>query len=347
MSARSSYTELQNITRDLKRTTLPSLPPAPGFQGEVEFLEQLHIWKRWIRWEKDDPLVLKQDDLDAYKARVLFVYKHALMAMRFWPELWCDASEFCFANGMDNEGNEFLVQGVAANPESCLLAFQRADRLELSTAGEEGDEKALRRAAVVREPYDKVLDALYDLIAKSKTKEEREIARIELESAASSSERQTNGMKETNQEEEEEAQEASDTRDKQRLAQIDAIKSEQAAQTRLLSKTLSYVWITLMRALRRIQGKGGVGVGGARGVFSEARKRGRVTPDVYVQAALIEFHCYDPDTGRKIFERGLKLFQEDEAFALEYIQHLVANNDHTSKCGLGIRERLANRPIRC
>ena len=335
------------MMRDLKRTTLPSLPPAPGFQGEAEYVDQLSIWKRWIQWEKDDPLVLKQDDGDAYKARVVFVYKHALMAMRFWPELWCDASEFCFANGMDNEGNEFLIQGVAANPESCLLAFKRADRLELSTVGEEGEEKALRRAAAVREPYDKVLDALYDLITKSKVREEREIARIELESAASSSENQSNGLKETNQQEEEEAQEeALNTKDKQRFAQIDAIKSEQSAQARLLSKTLSHVWIALMRALRRIQGKGGVGVGGARGVFSEARKRGRVTPDVYVQAALIEFHCYDPDTGRKIFERGLKLFQEDEAFALEYIQHLVANNDHTSKCNLRIQKRLANRLIR-
>ena len=332
MSARSSYTELQNITRDLKRTTLPSLPPALGFEGEAEYIDQLNIWKRWIQWEKDDPLVLKQDDLEAYKARVLFVYKHALMAMRFWPELWCDASEFCFAEGMDNEGNDFLIQGVAANPESCLLAFKRADRLELSTAGEEGDEKTLRRAAIVREPYEKVLDALYELIAKSKAREEQEVARIELEFTISSAEQQPNGVKEIVQEEDEEPQEDhSKAKESYKVAQIEAAKSVQAVQIRLLSKTLSYVWIALMRALRRIQGKGGVGMGGARGVFSDARKRGRVTPDVYVQAALIEFHCYDPDTGRKIFERGLKLFQEDDAFALEYIQHLVANNDHTSK----------------
>ena len=290
--------------------------------------------------------MLKQDDLEAYKARVLFVYKHALMAMRFWPELWCDASEFCFGQGMDNEGNEFLVQGVAANPESCLLAFKRADRLELSTAGEEGEEKTLRRAAIVREPYEKILDALYDLIAKSKAREEQEIARIELEFAASSTEQQPNGVKVTSQEEDEEPQEdESKTRDKQRLAQIEVAKGVQAVQIRLLSRTLSYVWIALMRALRRIQGKGGVGVGGARGVFSDARKRGRVTPEVYVQAALIEFHCYDRETGRKIFERGLKLFQEDEAFALEYIQHLVANNDHTSRHPRKLDHTSTNYPL--
>ena len=56
-----------------------------------------------------------------------------------------------------------------------------------------------------------------------------------------------------------------------------------------------------------------------------------LTSEVYIAVALVEFHCYEPDTARKIFDRGLKLFQEDEAFALAYIKHLVANNDHTSK----------------
>ena len=291
-------------------------------------MEQLSIWKRWIQWEKDDPLVLKQDDVDAYRARILFVFKHALMAMRFWPELWCDASEFCFLNELEDLGNDFLVQGVAANPESCLLAFKHADRLELSTANEEGDEKTSRRAAVVKEPYDKLLDALYGLIAKSKIREEQDIARIEAQFAVTATDQQSNGVKE---EDEEEPQDDQTSKEKQKTAHIEAVKSMHAVQIRLLSRTLSYAWIALMRALRRIQGKGGVGQGGARGTFSDARKRGRITPDVYVQAALIEFHCYDPDTGRKIFERGLKLFQEDEAFALEYIKHLVANNDHTSE----------------
>lgn len=332
MSARASYTELQNITRNLKRTTLPSLPPALGFEGDAEYTEQLNIWKRWIQWEKDDPLVLKAEDADAYKARVLFVYKHALMAMRFWAELWYDASEFCFAHGMEQQGNDFLVQGLNASPESCLLAFKRADRLEQSTSGEEGDEKTTRRAAIVREPYDKVLDALYGLIAKSKVREEQDISRIEAQFSASNDLQSNGANNDVKEEEDEETQrENMKAKEVQKAAAVEGAKSMHAVQMRLLSRTLSYVWIALMRSLRRIQGKGGVNVGGARGVFSDARKRGRITSDVYVQAALIEFHCYEPETGKKIFERGLKLFQEDEAFALEFIKHLVANNDHTSE----------------
>ena len=335
MSARASYTELQNITRNLKRTTLPSLPPALGFDGDAEYTEQLNIWKRWIQWEKDDPLVLKAEDADAYKARVLFVYKHALMAMRFWAELWYDASEFCFAHGMEQQGNDFLVQGLNANPESCLLAFKRADRLEQSTSGEEGDEKTARRAAIVKEPYDKVLDALYGLIAKSKVREEQDISRIEAQFSVSYDSQPNGANNDVKEEEDEETQrENVKAKEVQKAAAVEGAKSMHAVQMRLLSRTLSYVWIALMRSLRRIQGKGGVNVGGARGVFSDARKRGRITSDVYVQAALIEFHCYEPETGKKIFERGLKLFQEDEAFALEFIKHLVANNDHTSEHAL-------------
>ena len=331
MTARSSYTELQNITRGLRRTTRPVLPPALGFDGDVEYVEQLDIWKRWIQWEKNDPLVLKVDEVASYRARIIFVYKQALMAMRFWPELWAEASDFCFANELDSEGDTFLTQGIAANPESCLLAFKRADRKELNSAKEEGDEAAIRRGAAVREPYDKVLDALYDLYTISKTREDHDIARIEASFAASDG-IQLNGDRTDDYNDDNEGEERVD-KVKDKAAQIESVRNVHLVQQKLLSKTISHVWIALTRAMRRIQGKGKVNhaLSGSRGIFAEARKRGRITSDVYVAAALMEFHCYDVETGKKIFERGLRLFPEDEEFALHYIQHLVANNDHTSR----------------
>lgn len=331
MTARSSNIELQNITRGLRRTTLPVLPPAPGFDGDIEYLEQLEIWKRWIQWEKNDPLVLKPDDIAAYRDRVVFVYKQALMAMRFWPELWCDAADFCFLNTLEAEGNDFLTNGIAANPESCLLTFKRADRLELNTANEEGDESVKRRGAAVREPFDKLLDALYDLIGKAKAREAQDLARIEAQFAIDDIE-QRNGIN-ADDRDEDLTDEDREAREKRKAEQLDGVKNVNAAQIRLLSQTVSYVWIALMRAMRRIQGKGKVNeqIGGSRQIFTDARKRGRITSDVYVASALIEFHCYDPETTKKIFERGLKLFPDDEGFALEYIRHLIANNDHTSK----------------
>lgn len=334
MTARSSYTELQNITRNLRRSTLPVLPPALGFDGDTEYLEQLNIWKQWIEWEKNDPLVLKSQEVASYRARIVFVYKQAMMAMRFWPELWAEASDFCFTNDLESEGDAFLTQGIAANPESCLLAFKHADRKELNSTKEEGEDAAIRRGAAVREPFDKVLDALYELFAKSKTREDQDVTRIEANFAAGN-EIQVNGVKAEEENDDNEGQ-VGRSKEKEKAAQIESVRNMHGVQQKLLSKTLSHVWIALTRAMRRIQGKGKVNhaLAGSRGIFADARKRGRITSDVYVASALMEFHCYEVETGKKIFERGLRLFSDDENFALQYIKHLVANNDHTSKSTL-------------
>ncbi|KAL8858414.1 MAG: hypothetical protein Q9178_005095 [Gyalolechia marmorata] len=331
VTARSSYIQLSNITRNLRRTTLPRLPPALGFDGDREYGEQLEIWQKWIKWEKDDPLVLKEgneEERKQWRTRVVFVYQQAVMDMRFWPEMWYDAAEFCFQNDMDAEGNEFLAQGVYANPESCLLAFRRADRVELTTSNGDGDEGIVRRGAAVREPYDKVLDALYELITKTKDRETQDIVKIEAQ-LVSNDEQSPDGNNNDDDDENEDGDEA-DSKEKRKAAQIEAVKAVAAMQIRVLSKTITFVWIALMRAMRRVQGKGKINdkIGGSRQIFNDARKRGRLTHDIYVASAMIEYHCYEPEATKKIFERGLKLFPEDELFALEYIKHLTMTNDH-------------------
>lgn len=325
MTARSSYTELQNLTRDLDRTTLPQMPPVLGSVGEAEFQHQLGLWRRWITWEKGDPLVLKEEDIVAYKNRVLYVYKQALMAMRFVPEMWFEAADFCFQNGMDNEGNDFLNQGIQANPESCLLAFKRADRLEIETESESDPQK---RGSRVREVYDKLLDALYALNSKAREREEQDVARIKEQFAEESDDYQpvADDEDEEGRSQEVQAKEAA------KESQIEAIRKAHGTQISMTSKLISFAWIALMRAMRRIQGKGIPGeLAGSRQVFAEARKRGRITSDVYIASALIEHHCYKDPAATRIFERGARLFPDDENFALEYLKHLFDINDVTSK----------------
>jgi cleavage stimulation factor subunit 3 len=329
MTAKQSCVQLQNITKHLNRTTLPRLPPAIGFDGDVEHQEQVEIWKKWIQWEKEDPLVLKEEDLTAYKKRVVYVFKQATITMRFEPEFWYDAAIFCSEIDMDAEGREFLEHGIAANPESCLLAFKRADRIEMSTVAEEGQDAVKRRGDAIREPYDNVLNALYELIIKTQVREEKSIARLQ-EAFAQQESNQTEGDSDG-----EEDQILSKLKAKEAAleAQTKAIQSGSNAQIELLKKTLSFAWIALMRAMRRVQGKGKPGdvIGGSRQIFSDARKTGRLTSDVYVASALIEHHCYKDPAATKIFERGMRLFPEDENFALEYLKHLIDINDATSK----------------
>jgi cleavage stimulation factor subunit 3 len=325
MTARSSYTELQNLTRDLDRTTLPQLPPAPGFYGDLAYKQQVELWRRWVNWEKGDPLVLKEEDISAYKGRVLYVYKQALMALRFFPDLWFEAAEFCFQSDMVAEGNEMLKQGIEGNPESCLLAFKRADRLEIES---ESEQDAQKRGAKVREAYDKVLDALYALHTKTREQEEKEIARVKEEFANSQDEYHPVA------DDEDEDERTRETKAKEAAmeTQINTIKTAHTAQNTTVSKLISFAWIALMRAMRRIQGKGKPGeLAGSRQVFAEARKRGRITSDVYIASALIEYHCYKDPAATRIFERGARLFPDDENFALEYLKHLFDINDVTSE----------------
>lgn len=330
MTARSCFTQLQNLTADLVRTTRPKLPPARGYEGDAEYMNQVNIWKQWIRWEKEDNLVLKDEDEEAHRSRILFTYKQALMALQFWPEIAYDGAEYCFSQGLDSEGMKFLNRGVSANPESCLLAFKMADRLELGSSNDDAsDPGAKQRMLKVREPYDKVLDALYSLINKTKSKEDSEIRRIQ----ASLAETTSDSAIEQNFPDEPSYQQSDvESRTAAELAQIEDVKRYAQAQTELLRRTISYAWIALMRASRRIQGKGlpNEKTGGFRQIFGDARKKGKLTSEFYVECALTEYHCYNDPTGIKIFERGIKLFPEDQHFALEYLKHLIATNDITN-----------------
>lgn len=330
MDARSAYVQLQNITRDLDRTTLPKLPPAPGFEGYDEYMNQVEIWNAWIQFEKKDELVLKEQDPNSYRDRIIYVYKQALMALRFWPEMWFSAAEFCFENGLDDQGYTFLSQGAEANPESCLLAFRLADWIEFTTSNDEGQDPGAKiRMSKVREPYNKVLDTLYDLVSKAKSREIKDVAQAE----ATVSE--TNGIGASDDRpyaDDDEDLKGDSTDIKANIkSRVEAIKQATNATIAELSKTISCVWIGLMRAARRIQGKGATQAIGFRAIFSDARKRGKLTSDLYVETALIEYHCYQDPAGTKIFERGMKLYPEDENFALEYLKHLIAINDITSK----------------
>lgn len=351
MTARSANTALENITRGLVRANLPRLPPALGFDGDQEYLQQVELWRRWINWEQEDPLVLKDEDLKAYKERVLYVYKQAVMALRFWPEMWVEAAEWCFANGMEKDGidlgMEFLTQGISANPESCLLAFKHADRLETILPIEEGEEGLARRGAAIREPYDRLQDALYDLIKKLKVRETREIARVE--ESASLDATITSVIEKVEEDDEDADRTDKLAKEAAKANQLKAVQQGFAIQTHLLSRTISFSWIALMRAMRRVQGKGKVGavVGGSRQILNDARQKGRITSDVYVASALIEHHVYKDPAGTKIFERGAKLFPEDEVFILEYLKHLLSIGDTTSELALIRYNSLFTDTFRC
>ena len=326
MTARTAYTQLQNMTAGLRRTSRPRLPPAAGFDGHTEYMQQVGLWKHWIEWEREDNLVLKDEDLALYRSRILFTYKQALMALQFWPEMWYDAIEFCFSNGLEADGMKLLNHGITANPESPVLAFKLADRIEASSSNDESaDPGAKERMKKIREPYDRLLDALYELIKKISAREKQDVQQVET-AATTNGEGDGDGEDDVN---------ASNAAAKKAAidSQIEAIKKGAQVQTDILSLMVSHGWLALMRATRRVIGKGPPGEKGPQGfrlIFTEARKRGKLTSDFYVESARIEWQCYRDPAGTKILERGMKLFPEDDYLPLQYVQHLFDIQDVTN-----------------
>ena len=184
MNARSANNVLDGLTKGINRTTIPKLPPAKGFDGHDEYMNQVKLWSAWIEWEKNDPIYIKESNRALYNKRVLYLYKQAVMSLRFWPQLWFEAAEWCFDNDLKDEGDSFLNQGMEANPESCLLAFRKAHQVELHGDLPEGEAGIFRKGEAVREPFNKVLEALYELTNKTKQWEEHALTRIKEAHAA-------------------------------------------------------------------------------------------------------------------------------------------------------------------
>ncbi|KAK2015483.1 mRNA 3'-end-processing protein RNA14 [Colletotrichum eremochloae] len=328
MTAKAANSQLDRLIPKLQRTTLPRLPPAPGFEGDQEFMEQVEIWKKWIQWEKDDPLVLLDEEPEAYKARILYCYRQALMALRFWPEMWVDAAEWCFANNITKDGKElgltFLTDGIEANPESVLLALKHGDRVESTYPAGDDEASKTARAKAIREPYSRVLDTLYAMSKKIKEREEREVRKIEEATA-----RDPNVKDSIENNDEEPDGDNDRPADLGREERIKAVKHGFSVQADMLKRTISFVWIALCRAARRTQGKGNT-TSGLRQVFIEARGRGQLTSDVYIAVAKMEALIYNDPAGGKIFDRGAKLFPEDASFMLEYLKFLHSKGDTTN-----------------
>lgn len=334
MTARSSYMALQNITASLRRGATPRLPPHSGCEGDEEFRQQVDTWQKWVAWEKEDPLVLKEEEPKALQQRILFVYRQAIMALRFYPAIWFDAAQWCFDNSLDEDGISFLDQGLEANPESCLLAFKKAEQVELTIPAEDGEDSIIKRGKAVRAPYDGLLDTLYKHYDKVAAQEKMDIARIEERYAA-----MTPDSREGSQEPARDDMSGMDggmtaptTKKAKMEHEIKKVKIDFAAQLYLVKKTITYAWIGLMRAMRRVQGKGKPGekIGGMRGIFKDARVRGRLLADCHAATALLEHNCYRDPAASRIFNLGMKLFPEDEDFALEHIKFLLSSGDSTN-----------------
>ncbi|KAK4960353.1 mRNA 3'-end-processing protein rna14 [Elasticomyces elasticus] len=349
MTARTAEKQLQGLLLGLDRAGLARLPPVEGCEGDDAFAALVGKWRSWVEWEKSDPLVLREEDVVAYRKRIVFVYKLAVVGLRFWPRIWAEAAGWCFEQVGDAAivaeygamGEGFLEEGLKANPESVLLTLRKADRLEegFHAGGSAEEAVVVREGGELEGVFEPCLAALYALVKKGKERSEKSVNEVKAYFAGLEPEEEKVVEGKDDDGDSNAGSEASPvllqkemSRADQMAARIKSITDAAKSQQKVLSKTISALWIAKMRAFRRVQGQGAPGKPrkGFRGVFAEARPRGQLSADVYVASALMEWHGYKDPSALKIFERGMRLFAFDEEFAVGYMQHLINTNDLTN-----------------
>lgn len=87
MNARRVAKEYEAVTRGLNRNA-PSTPP----QGLLEEVKQVDLWKKYIAWEKGNPL--RTEDHAILTKRVMFAYEQCLLCLGHHPDIWYEAALF-------------------------------------------------------------------------------------------------------------------------------------------------------------------------------------------------------------------------------------------------------------
>ncbi|VDD75299.1 unnamed protein product [Mesocestoides corti] len=87
MNARNVTKEYEIMTKGLSRN-IPSVPP----QVTPLEVKQVELWKKYIQWEKDNPL--KTEDLTTITKRVMFAYEQCLLCLGHHPDIWYEAASY-------------------------------------------------------------------------------------------------------------------------------------------------------------------------------------------------------------------------------------------------------------
>ncbi|KAG0343607.1 mRNA 3'-end-processing protein rna14 [Podila humilis] len=327
MTARMMWKELKKLTDGINRNSLPR--PVKWTERELHQLEQ---WKRWIRWEKANPLNF--EDPAALSARVAWTYKQALMSMRFYPEIWFEAANYFSDIGRVDEATNLLKSACEIMPTSFLLHFAYAEMEESRKNFKEG-----------RQAFETLIKNLTEKIDDMNTKVTKE---VQAAMAALQSEQQlldggsTGSTKKVRDIEEVDGEMRERERDelKKRGKELQQYEKLARREVEELIKGAGLAWIMFMQYVRRVEG-----TSQWRQIFGRARKSNACPYQVYIAAALMEYHCTkDRSIAGKVFELGYKSFSHETAYVEQYLEFLIQLNDDSNARALFERALISMTP---
>ncbi|KAF7724317.1 mRNA 3'-end-processing protein rna14 [Apophysomyces ossiformis] len=299
MTARTALPEMRRFTDNLNRNAVPKPP-----QWTDKELQQLDLWKQYIRWEKSNPLQLDEESL--VNERVIYAYQQAFLVLRFYPELWYDYAQYYLEQGKIEKAMDILKQATEVLPTSLLVHFSYAELCE-----------SQRQLTDARKAFESLLERLDQDVEKIKSGAQKEIDRLQQEA-----DEERAGLKLTD-DIDGELREQLRQREKQVKKEQDEVEKQCKEQVDVIAKSCSLVWINYMQFARRTEG-----IKVAREVFSKARRATNRTYHVFVASALMEYHnSKNPTIAGKIFGLGIKIFPEDPDYICEYLDFLIQMND--------------------
>lgn len=246
MNARRVAKEYEALTKGLNRSS-PSVPPT----GSVEEVKQVELWKKYIQWEKSNPL--RTEDQTLITKRVMFAYEQCLLCLGFHPDIWYEAALF-----LQNSSKSFAEKGDMNNAK--VFNDEAASVFERAISGQMKGNMLIYFAYADfeegRMKYEKVHNIFKRLLA---------------------------------------------------ITELDP--------------TLTY--IQYMKFARRAEG-----IKEARLVFKKAREDSRCRYHVFAAAALMEYYfSKDSQIAIKIFELGLRKYENIPEYVLSYIDYLSHLNE--------------------
>ncbi|KAJ8416258.1 hypothetical protein AAFF_G00382800 [Aldrovandia affinis] len=87
MNARRVAKEYETVMKGLDRNA-PSVPP----QNNPQEAQQVEMWKKYIQWEKSNPL--RTEDQTLITKRVMFAYEQCLLVLGHHPDIWYEAAQY-------------------------------------------------------------------------------------------------------------------------------------------------------------------------------------------------------------------------------------------------------------
>ncbi|XP_015784483.1 cleavage stimulation factor subunit 3 [Tetranychus urticae] len=126
MNARRVAKEYEAITRGLNRNA-PSLPPS----CRPEDLKQVDIWRKYIAWEKSNPL--RSEDPGLVIKRVVFAYETCLLCLGHYPDIWYEYAAYLEENSkmMSDKGDMNQFKSLQ---EDSSAVYERAISTLLKTS---------------------------------------------------------------------------------------------------------------------------------------------------------------------------------------------------------------------